>query len=74
MAPYFAATRVVASTTVELYRFSSEPSRQVHVKDGVVVIADPDGYNKRMDSVNDAIQKLNLATAAVGGAVPKENR
>ena len=74
MAPYFAATRVVASTTVELYRFAAEPSRHVHVENGVVVIADPDGYNKRMDAVNDAIQKLELATASVGGAVPKENQ
>jgi len=74
MAPYFAATRVVASTTVELYRFAAEPARQVHVENGVVIIADPDGYNKRMDAVNDAIQKLKLSTAAVGGAVPKENQ
>jgi hypothetical protein len=74
MAPYFAATRVVASATVELYRFAAEPSRQVHVENGVVIIADPDGYNKRMDAVNDAIQKLKLATAAVGEVVPKEKQ
>jgi hypothetical protein len=74
MAPYFVATRVVASTTVELYRFAAEPSRQVHVENGVVIIADPDGYNKRKEAVNDAIQKLKLATAAVRGAVPKQNQ
>jgi len=75
MAPYFAATRAVASTTVELYRFAAEPSRQVHVENGAVIIADHlDGCNKRMGAVNDAIQKLKLATAAVSGAVSKENR
>jgi hypothetical protein len=74
MAPYFGATRVVASTTLELYRFAAEPSRQVHVENGVVIIADPDGYNKRMDAVNDAIHKLKLATSAMAGALPKENQ
>lgn len=62
---YFEATRVTVSATEELYRFAAEPARQVHVKDGVVVIADPDEYNRRTDAANDAMNKLRLASAAL---------
>jgi len=71
---YFEATRVMVSATEDLYRFAAEPSRQVHVENGVVIITDPDGYNKRMDAANDAIEKLRLATAALGESVPKEQK
>ncbi|HKV23715.1 MAG TPA: hypothetical protein VJN93_03915 [Candidatus Acidoferrum sp.] len=73
-AAYFEATRAAASTTEELYRFAAEPSRQVHVENGVVIIADPDGYNKRIDAVNDAATKLREATAAFGQPVPKAQK
>jgi hypothetical protein len=62
---YFEATRVTVSATEELYRFAADPARQVHVKDGVVVIADPDEYNRRIDAANDAMNKLRLASAAL---------
>ena len=71
---YFEATRTAASATEELYRFVAEPSRQVHVENGTVIIADSDGYNKRMDAVNDAMEKLKLASAALGQSVPKERK
>lgn len=71
---YFEATRVMVSATEEVYRFAAEPSRQVHVENGVVIIADPDGYNKRIDAANDAIEKLRLAAAVLGESVPKERK
>lgn len=73
-AAYFEATRATASATEEIYRFAGEPSRQVHVENGVVIIADPDGYNKRIDAVNDATAKLRIATAAFGESVPKAQK
>jgi hypothetical protein len=73
-AAYFEARRAAASTTEELYRFAAEPSRQVHVENNIVIIADPDGYNQRMDAVNDAMAKLRVATAALGQAVPKAHK
>lgn len=69
---YFEATRAAVSATRELYRFAAEPSRQVHVENGLVIIADPDDYNILMDAVNKAAGKLRLATAAVGEPAPKE--
>lgn len=74
MTAYFEATRLAASATEELYRFAADPSQHVHVENGVVVIADPDGYNKRMDAVNDAMEKLRLATAALGESAPKQGK
>jgi len=71
---YFEATRVMVSATEELYRFAADPSRRVHVENGVVVIADPDGYNKRIDAANDAIEKLRLAATALGESVSKERK
>jgi hypothetical protein len=71
---YFEATRVTVSATEELYRFAADPSRQVHVENGVVIIADPDGYNKRIDAANDAIEKLRLAATALGKSAPKERK
>jgi hypothetical protein len=65
LAAFFEATRVAVSATEELYRFTADPSRNVHVENGVVVIADPDGYNKRIDAANEAMDKLRLATAAL---------
>lgn len=73
-AVYFQATRAAASATEEIYRFAAEPARQVHVENGVVIIADPDGYNKRIDAVNDATAKLGVATAALGQPVPKAQK
>jgi zinc-ribbon domain len=64
-AAYFEATRVVVSATEELYRFAAEPSRQVHVENGVVIVAGPDEYNRRIDAANDAMDKLRLASAAL---------
>lgn len=69
---YFEATRAAESATKELYRFAAEPSRQVHVENGVVIIADPDGYNILMDAVNKAAGKLRQASAALGEPAPKE--
>jgi zinc-ribbon domain len=74
MTAYLEATRLAASATEELYRFAADPSQHVHVENGVVVIADPDGYNKRMDAVNDAMEKLRLATAALGQSAPKQGK
>ena len=65
LAAYFEATRIAVSATEELYRFTADPSRNVHVENGVVVIADPDGYNKRIDAANEAMDELRLATAAL---------
>jgi hypothetical protein len=73
-ASYFEATRIAASATEELYRFAAEPKRQVHVENGVVVIADADGYNKRMHAVRDAMEKLGLATSALGESVPNAQK
>ncbi len=64
-AAYFEATRSTASRTKELYRFAADPSQHVHVENGVVLIADPLEYNKRMDAVSDAMEKLKTATAAL---------
>jgi|ERR1035441_36693 hypothetical protein len=64
-AAYFEATRVVVSATEVLYHFAAEASRQVHVENGVVIVADPDEYNRRIDSANDAMDKLRLASAAL---------
>lgn len=69
-AAYFEATRVAASKTKELYRFAADPSQHVHIENGVVIIADPDEYNKRMDAVNDAMEKLRAITASLQESVP----
>jgi hypothetical protein len=71
---YFESTRAAASATEELYRFAADRSRQVHVENETLVIADPDGYNKRMNAVSDAMGKLRSATAAPGesGSKTKE--
>ena len=63
---YFGDARAAATATEELYSFAAEPSRQVHVENGVVIIADPEGYNKRIDAANDAMGKLRLAATALG--------
>lgn len=70
-AAYFEATRELASRTEELYRFAADPSQHVRVENGVVAIDDPDGYNKRMDAVHDAAEKLQTATAALKEPVPE---
>lgn len=69
-AAYFGATRAAASATEELYRFAAEPSRQVHVENGIVGIADPKGFNERIDATNTATAKLRSATAALGESLP----
>jgi zinc-ribbon domain len=74
MTAYLEATRLAAFATEELYRFAADPSQHVHVENGVVVIADPDGYNKRMDAVSNAMEKLRSATNALGESVPKETK
>jgi hypothetical protein len=71
---YFEATRDVVSKTKELYRFAAEPSRKVHVENRVVVIADSEGYNKRIDSVNQAAAKLRLTTEALGSKADDARR
>jgi hypothetical protein len=73
-AAYFEATRAAASATEELYRFVADPSRQVHVENAVGVIADPNGYNERIDATNAAMQKLRSATAALRESVPTAER
>jgi len=61
----FEAARVMFSATEELYRYASDPSRQVHLENGVVVIGGIDEYEKRVDAVNDALRKFNAASATL---------
>jgi len=61
----FDAGRTVISTTEELYRYASDPSRNVHLINGGVAIDDPDEFNKRMDAVNDALHRFEWASAAL---------
>jgi len=65
-AAYFEATRALVSATEEVYRFAAEPSRHVHVENGFVIIEDIEGYNNRIDVVNNATKKLRLASAGLG--------
>lgn len=58
-------SRVMLSATKDFYRYASEPSRNVHVVNGVVVIKGADEYNKRLDASNDALRKFKLASAAL---------
>lgn len=65
------ATRLATSTTEELYYFAADPSRQVHVENGVVITSDPDGYNRRIDAVNDAMDKYKLKCTALAESASK---
>ena len=60
----FEAARVMFSATEELYRYASEPSRDIHIVNGVVAIEGVDEYNKRIDAANDAFQKFESASSA----------
>jgi len=64
----FESARVMISATEELYRYASEPSRNVHIETGVVVIGGVDEFNKRAHASNVALQKFNLASAALSRA------
>jgi hypothetical protein len=65
------ATRLATSTTEELYRFAADPSHHVHVENGVVIVSDPVGYNKRIDAVNDAMEKYKLTCTAFAESAKK---
>jgi hypothetical protein len=67
---YKAANKQCSAIT-ELYQYAADPTRNVQVQNGTVLIVGVEGYNKLVENVNDSIHKLTAANVVFQEAQKK---